>query len=156
MTPRQQRMLAVGLAAAGLLIATALTLKAFQENLMFYIEISEVAGGNAPQDRNFRVGGLVVEGSVRRQPGELEVEFTLTDLENQLPVYYNGILPDLFREGQGIIAHGRLDENGRFNADEVLAKHDENYMPPEVAETLAEHAAAREAALDAQTEAEAQ
>lgn len=156
MKPRQQRMLAVGLAAAGLLIATALTLKAFQENLMFYVEISEVTAGNAPKDRKFRVGGLVVEGSVRRQPGELEVEFTLTDLENQLPVYYNGILPDLFREGQGIIAHGRLDENGRFNADEVLAKHDENYMPPEVAETLAEHAAAQEAALAAETEAEAQ
>jgi len=151
MKPRQQRMLAVGLAAAGLAIATVLSLKAFQENLMFFIEISEVANGNAPQDRNFRVGGLVVEGSVRREPGELEVEFTLTDLENELPVFYNGILPDLFREGQGIIAHGRLD-NGRFIADEVLAKHDENYMPPEVAESLAKHAAAQEAALEAETD----
>ncbi len=156
MKPRQQRMLAVGLAAAGLLIATMLTLKAFQENLMFYIEISEIAAGNAPTDRTFRVGGLVVEGSVRRQPGELEVEFTLTDLESQLPVYYSGILPDLFREGQGIIAHGRLDDSGRFNADEVLAKHDENYMPPEVAETLAKHAAAQEAALAAEAEDEQQ
>ena len=152
MRPRQQRMLAVGLAAVGLLIATALTLRAFQENLMFYVEISEVAEGNAPNDRNFRVGGLVVDGSVRRQPGQLEVEFTLTDLENQLPVYYNGILPDLFREGQGIIAHGRLDASGRFVADEVLAKHDENYMPPEVAESLAKHAAAQEAALEAEAE----
>ena len=150
MKPRQQRMLAVGLAAAGLLIATVLTLRAFQENLMFYVELSEVAGGNAPQDRNFRVGGLVVAGTVRREPGELAVEFTLTDLENQLAVYYDGILPDLFREGQGIIAHGRLDESGRFIADEVLAKHDENYMPPEVAETLAKHAAAQEAALEAE------
>ena len=149
MKPRQQRMLAVGLAAAGLLLATALTLQAFKENMMFYIEISEVASGNVPADRNFRVGGLVVDGSVKRQPGELQVEFTLTDLENQLPVYYNGILPDLFREGQGIIAHGRLDDRGRFIADEVLAKHDENYMPPEVAESLAEHAAAQEAALEA-------
>ncbi len=139
-------MLAVGLAAAGLAIASVLTLQAFKENLMFYIEISEVAEGNVPQDRNFRVGGLVVEGSVTRIPGELEVEFTLTDLENQLPVYYNGILPDLFREGQGIIAHGRLDDSGRFIADQVLAKHDENYMPPEVADTLAKHAAAQEAA----------
>ena len=152
MKPRQQRMLAVGLAAAGLLIATVLTLQAFQENLMFYIELSEVAGGKAPQDRNFRVGGLVVAGSVRRQPGELAVEFTLTDLENQLAVYYDGILPDLFREGQGIIAHGRLDGGGRFIADEVLAKHDENYMPPEVAESLAKHAAAQEAALEAEAE----
>ncbi len=83
---------------------------------------------------------------LRRIPGELEVEFTLTDLEQQLTVYYNGILPDLFREGQGIIAHGRLDNSGKFIADEVLAKHDENYMPPEVAESLAKHAAAQEAA----------
>jgi len=150
MKPRQQRMLAVGLAAAGLLIATVLTLKAFQDNLMFYVEIAEVAKGNAPQDRNFRVGGLVLDGSVKRQPGELEVEFTLTDFENELPVYYDGILPDLFREGQGIIAHGRLDDSGRFIADEVLAKHDENYMPPEVAETLAKHAAAQDAALEAE------
>jgi cytochrome c-type biogenesis protein CcmE len=154
MKPRQQRMLAVGLAAAGILVATALSLQAFQENLMFYVEISEVTKGNAPKDRNFRVGGLVVDGSIRRQPGELEVEFTLTDYENQLPVYYNGILPDLFREGQGIIAHGRLDEDGRFVADEVLAKHDENYMPPEVAESLAKHAAAQEAVLEAEAEAQ--
>jgi cytochrome c-type biogenesis protein CcmE len=146
-------MLAVGLAAAGLAIATVLSLKAFQENLMFFIEISDVTSGNAPQDRNFRVGGLVVEGSVRREPGEIEVEFTLTDLENELPVYYSGILPDLFREGQGIIAHGRLD-NGRFIADEVLAKHDENYMPPEVADSLAKHAAAQEALLEAEAEQE--
>ncbi len=143
-------MLAVGLAAAGLVIASILTLQAFKENLMFYIEISEVAQGNAPKDRNFRVGGLVVEGSVTRIPGELEVEFTLTDLNEQLTVYYNGILPDLFREGQGIIAHGRLENSGRFIADQVLAKHDENYMPPEVADTLAKHAAAQKAALAAE------
>ncbi len=151
MKPRQQRMLAVGLAAAGVAIATILTLQAFQENLMFYIEISDVVQGDVPEDRNFRVGGLVVEGSVKREPGQLAVEFTLTDLDNQLPVYYDGILPDLFREGQGIIAHGRMDNSGRFVADEVLAKHDENYMPPEVAETLAKHAAAQDAALDAET-----
>jgi cytochrome c-type biogenesis protein CcmE len=150
MKPRQQRMLAVGLAAAGIVIATVLSLKAFQENLMFYVELSDVAEGKAPQDRNFRVGGLVVDGSVKRQPGELAVEFTLTDFQNELDVFYDGILPDLFREGQGIIAHGRLDDSGRFIADEVLAKHDENYMPPEVADTLAKHAAAQEAALDSE------
>jgi cytochrome c-type biogenesis protein CcmE len=155
MKPRQQRMLAVGLAAAGLVIATVLTLQAFQENLMFYIEISDVVNGKAPADRNFRVGGLVVDGSVRRVPGELEVEFTLTDLDQQLPVYYNGILPDLFREGQGIIAIGRLNDDGNFAADKVLAKHDENYMPPEVADTLAAHAAAKKAALEAEAAAEA-
>jgi cytochrome c-type biogenesis protein CcmE len=150
MKPRQQRMLAVGLAAAGLAIATFLTLQAYQDSVMFYVEISDVTEGKVPVDRNFRVGGLVVEGSVKRVPGELEVEFQLTDLEQQLQVRYAGILPDLFREGQGIVAHGQLDEDGRFIADTVLAKHDENYMPPEVAETLAKHAAAQEAALEAE------
>lgn len=145
MKPRQQRMLAVGLAALGLAIATALSLQAFQENMMFYIEISEVVKGNAPEDRNFRVGGLVVEDSVVRREGELEMEFRLTDLANELTVSYSGVLPDLFREGQGIIAHGRLDADGRFVADTVLAKHDENYMPPEVADSLAKHAATKAA-----------
>lgn len=147
MKPRQQRMLAVGLAALGLVIATALALQAFQESMMFFVEISEVEKGNYPEDRNFRVGGLVVDGSVRREAGELEVKFDLTDLDSQLTVAYNGILPDLFREGQGIIAHGRLNNDGLFVADEVLAKHDENYMPPEVAESLANHAAAQDAAM---------
>ncbi len=150
MKPRQQRMLAVGLAAAGVLVAAGLTLRAFQENMMFFVEISDVAKGNVPEDRNFRVGGLVVDGSVTREPGELQVEFTLTDLESDLVVAYSGILPDLFREGQGIIAHGRMDDGGRFIADEVLAKHDENYMPPEVADSLAKHAAAKEAAIAAE------
>ena len=150
MKPRQQRMLAVGLTGAGIVIAAALTLQAFKENMMFYVEISEVAKGNYPQDRTFRVGGLVVDGSVKRQTGELEVEFAVSDLENELVITYDGILPDLFREGQGIIAHGRMGDNGTFTADEVLAKHDENYMPPEVAETLAKHAAAQEAALEAE------
>jgi len=149
MKPRQQRMLAVGLAAVGLVIATALTLRAFQENMMFYVEISEVAAGNVPEDRNFRVGGLVVENSVKRAAGALDVEFTLTDTVNELPIVYSGVLPDLFREGQGIIAHGRLDEDGRFVADTVLAKHDENYMPPEVADSLAKHAEAKAAAAEA-------
>jgi cytochrome c-type biogenesis protein CcmE len=143
-------MLAVGLAVAGIAIATALTLRAFQENMMFFVEISDVADGEYPEDRNFRVGGLVVDGSVRREPGELEVNFDLTDTQSELTVRYAGILPDLFREGQGIIAHGRLGDDGVFVADEVLAKHDENYMPPEVAESLAKHAAAQEAALDAE------
>ncbi len=150
MKPRQQRMLAVGLAGAGIVIAAALTLQAFKENMMFYIEISEVAKGNYPQDRTFRVGGLVVEGSVTRQPGELEVEFAVSDLKNELVITYNGILPDLFREGQGIIAHGQMSNDGTFTADTVLAKHDENYMPPEVAETLAKNAAAQKAARDAE------
>jgi cytochrome c-type biogenesis protein CcmE len=150
MKPRRQRMLAVGLAAAGIVIAVGLTLRAFQENMMFYVEIADVVAGNAPADRNFRVGGLVVEGSVRRDPGELQLSFTLTDLEDELQVLYSGVLPDLFREGQGIIAHGKMNEDGAFVADEVLAKHDENYMPPELAETLADHAAAKEAKIAAE------
>ncbi|MGI9260875.1 MAG: cytochrome c maturation protein CcmE [Woeseiaceae bacterium] len=150
MKPRQQRMLAVGMAVVGIGIAAALTLTAFKENMMFFVEISEVEKGNYPEDRNFRVGGLVVEDSVRRETGELEVQFDLTDLDSELTVTYAGILPDLFREGQGIIAHGRLNDSGVFVADEVLAKHDENYMPPEVAESLAKHAAAQEAAIEAE------
>lgn len=145
MKPRQQRMLAVGLAVAGLAIAAVLTLRAFEENLMFFIDISDVVKGDYPNDRNFRVGGLVVEGSVVREIGELDIEFTLTDMENELTVVYGGILPDLFREGQGIIAHGRLNDDGKFAADTVLAKHDEKYMPPEVADSLAKHAAAKAA-----------
>src|SRR5690606_36258283 len=124
MKPRHQRLLALGLAAAGLVVASTLTLRAFQQNMMFYVEISDVVAGNVPEDRNFRVGGLVVDGSVRQQPGSLDVAFRLTDFANELPVVYSGILPDLFREGQGIIAHGRLNEEGVFVADTVLAKHD--------------------------------
>lgn len=146
MKPRHQRLLAVGLAAAGLAVAAALTLRAFQENMMFYVEISRVVEGDVPEDRNFRVGGLVLEDSVRQQPGELEIEFTLTDYAHELPVLYSGVLPDLFREGQGVIAHGRLNDDGTFVADTVLAKHDENYMPPEVAESLRKHAAEKAAA----------
>lgn len=150
MKPRQQRMLAVGLAAVGIIIAAGLTLRAFQENMMFFVDITEVAEGKAPVDRNFRVGGLVKEGSLVRQPGEVLIEFTLTDLKSELVVAYDGILPDLFREGQGIVAHGRLHNNGKFIADEVLAKHDENYMPPEVAESLAKHADAKADAIAAE------
>ena len=142
MKPRQQRMLAVGLAVGGLAIAAVLTLRAFEENMMFFIDISDVVKGDYPNDRIFRVGGLVVEGSGVREIGELDIEFTLTDMENELTVVYGGMLPDLFREGQGIIAHGRLNDDGKFAADTVLAKHDEQYMPPEVADSLAKHAAA--------------
>ena len=145
MKPRQQRMLAVGMAVTGLAIAAILTLRAFEENLMFFIDISDVVKGNYPADRNFRVGGLVIEGSVVRKTGELDIEFDLTDLNQQLTVVYSGILPDLFREGQGIIAHGRLNDDGKFVADTVLAKHDEPYMPPEVADSLATHAAEKAA-----------
>ena len=136
MTPRRQRMLAVGLIVTGVGAAIALALMAFQENLLYFYSPSQIAAGEAPADRAFRVGGLVIDGSVEREPGALDVRFVLSDLEQTIPVVYAGILPDLFREGQGIIAHGRLGGDGVFVADEVLAKHDENYMPPEVAESL--------------------
>ena len=138
MKARQQRMLAVGLAVLGLAIATALTLTAFRDNMMFFVSVSEVVAGNYPKDRNFRVGGLVVDDSVERETNSLEVNFRVTDLRCELPVSYSGVLPDLFREGQGVVAHGRMDA-GQFVADKILAKHDENYMAPEVAESLAQH-----------------
>ncbi len=139
MTPRRQRMLAVGLVVIGVSLTTAFTLSAFRDNMMFYIELSDVASGNVPHNRDYRVGGLVTPGSVQRNSGELMVTFTSYDLQHSLDVRHSGILPDLFREGQGIIAHGRLDESGVFVAHTVRAKHDENYMPPEVAETLEKH-----------------
>ncbi len=139
MKPRQQRMLAVGLAVVGLAIATALTLQAFKDNMMFFIDISEVVAGNYPQDRTFRIGGLVVDDSIDRAEGSLDVNFRVTDTACELPVVYSGVLPDLFREGQGVVAHGRLGDDGVFVADKILAKHDENYMAPEVAESMAKH-----------------
>ena len=139
MKPRQQRMLAVGLAAVGVIIATALTLQAMKDSMMFFIEISDVVAGEYPQDRNFRIGGLVVNDSIEREEGSLDISFRVTDMACELPVTYTGVLPDLFREGQGVVAHGRLGENGVFVADTILAKHDENYMAPEVADSLAKH-----------------
>ena len=139
MKPRQQRMLAVGLAALGIAIAAVFTLRAFQDNMMFFVEISDVVAGNHPKQRNFRIGGLVVDGSIEREAGSLDVHFSVTDMQCELPVSYEGVLPDLFRENQGVVAHGRLGEDGVFVADKILAKHDENYMAPEVAESLAKH-----------------
>ncbi len=136
MRPRRQRMVAVGLVVAGVGVAVFFALQAFQENLLYYYSPTQIAGGEAPSDRAIRVGGLVVNGSLQREAGTLNVNFVVTDLENSMPIYHSGILPDLFREGQGIIARGQFNQNGEFVADEVLAKHDENYMPPEVAESL--------------------
>ena len=144
MKPRQQRMLAVGLAAVGVVIATALTLQAMKDNMMFFIDISDVVAGEYPENRNFRIGGLVVDGSIERATGSLDVAFRVTDLRCELPVSYTGVLPDLFREGQGVVAHGRLGDQGVFVADTILAKHDENYMAPEVADSLAKAEATAE------------
>jgi cytochrome c-type biogenesis protein CcmE len=139
-------MLAVGLAVVGLSIAAALTLRAFKDNMMFFVSVSEVHAGEYPIDRNFRVGGLVVDGSVVRESGSLAVRFLVTDLRCEIPVIYTGVLPDLFREGQGVVAHGRMQQDV-FVADEVLAKHDENYMAPEVAESMASHVEEKTSAL---------
>jgi len=146
-TPRKQRMLAVGLAGVGIALATVFTLTAMKDNMMFFIPVSDVVAGEFPSDRNFRVGGLVVDGSVNRDPGSLEMSFRVTDLRCELPVRYTGVLPDLFREGQGVVAHGRISNEGDFEADTILAKHDENYMAPEVAESLAEHVSEQTAGL---------
>mgnify|MGYP001812761985 CR=1 FL=1 len=135
---RKRRLMMVGLLLVGVGIAAALALSAFRENILYFYSPTEVLSGEAPVGHKFRLGGLVVEGSVQRETDGLTVRFGLTDTASEIQVSYGGILPDLFREGQGIVAHGRLDEEGVFVADEVLAKHDENYMPPEVAEALKE------------------
>ena len=136
MTPRRRRMLVVSLILAGVGLAAFFGLTAFQKNLLYFLTPSQVAQGEAPKGHSFRIGGLVVKGTVKRAPDTLEVHFDLTDGNRTIGVSYTGILPDLFREGQGIIAIGKLSEAGVFEASEVLAKHDENYMPPEVAESL--------------------
>ena len=139
MKPRQQRMLAVGLAALGIAIAAGLTLRAFQDNMMFFVEVSDVVAGKYPSERNFRIGGLVVGGSVHREEGSIDIRFDVTDTACTIPVMYSGVLPDLFREGQGVVAHGRMGDDDVFQADKILAKHDEEYMAPEVADSLSKH-----------------
>ena len=136
MNKRSRRKMLVAMVIFGVAIATVLALTAFDENLMYFYSPTEIHAGKAPADRAIRVGGLVVDGSVRREENSLAVQFDLTDNAAVVPVSYTGILPDLFREGQGIVAMGRINDNGLFVADEVLAKHDENYMPPEVADAL--------------------
>jgi cytochrome c-type biogenesis protein CcmE len=138
MTPRRQRMVAVGLVVVGVAVAVTLVLRALDTNIMYFFSPTEVVAGDAPNDRPFRLGGLVVDGSFNREPGSLEATFTVTDNNSVVEVSYTGVLPDLFKEGQGMIANGRLGPNGMFVADEVLAKHDENYMSPEVAKMLEE------------------
>ncbi len=138
MTPRQKRMVTVAAILVGVGIATTFALKAFNQNLLYYYSPTQVAAGEAPMNRTIRVGGMVQANSIKREPGSLEVTFSVTDFQKEVPVSYTGILPDLFREGQGTIARGRF-QDGRFVAEEVLAKHDENYMPPEVADSLKPH-----------------
>jgi cytochrome c-type biogenesis protein CcmE len=138
MTPRQRRVALVVGILAGVSIAGALALSAFRENVMFFFDPTQVASGEAPIDKRFRLGGMVRPGSVDREQGSLEMSFVVTDFQQDVPVRYSGVVPDLFRENQGVVAHGRLGADGIFVADEILAKHDENYMPPEVARAIKE------------------
>jgi cytochrome c-type biogenesis protein CcmE len=133
---RKKRLYLIALMVTGVGIGIALALNAFNDNLMFFYSPAEVVAGQAPSGHPIRVGGLVTEGSVQRQQDGLTVHFDITDNAETVTIQYTGILPDLFREGQGIVARGKLDVDGIFVADEVLAKHDENYMPPEVADAL--------------------
>jgi Cytochrome c-type biogenesis protein CcmE len=133
---RKQRLILIVLMLIGIGLAATFALKAFNENLMYFFSTTDVVEGKAPKDTLFRLGGMVVKGSVERPGADMLVRFKLSDFSKEVTVEYSGILPDLFREGQGIVAKGRLNENGVFVAEEVLAKHDENYMPPEVAGSL--------------------
>ena len=150
MTPkRKKRLTLIVLMIAGVGIAAGFALKAFNENLMFFYTPTAVVAGEAPLEHPIRVGGLVTTGSVKRQDDGLTVQFDITDNAETVTIEYTGILPDLFREGQGIVAMGQLGKNGLFVASEVLAKHDENYMPPEVADALkATHEAGVKSAME--------
>jgi cytochrome c-type biogenesis protein CcmE len=143
MTPRRKRLFVVLGILAGVTASVSLAVVASRENIMFYYDPSQIAAGQAPANKRFRAGGMVVKGSVQRKSGDLQVRFVLTDFAHEVPVQYTGVLPDLFREGQGIIAHGTMGPDGVFVADEVLAKHDEKYMPPEVAASLKHNTEAR-------------
>jgi len=132
--PRHKRIAAIALGVVALGVASALVLMAFEKNLVFFFTPSQVAANEAPQGRTFRIGGMVLAGSVKREG--VDVRFVVTDTVKSIPVVYRGTLPDLFREGKGVVAQGQLGADGVFAAREVLAKHDENYMPPEAAHAL--------------------
>ena len=136
MKPRHKKLAIIAGGVAGLGLVAALVLNAFQSNLVFFFSPSQVAAGEAPQGRGFRLGGLVQQGSVKRGADGLTVEFVVTDTAKNIPVTYKGILPDLFKEGKGVVTEGKLGPDGVFRAEQVLAKHDENYMPPEAAHAV--------------------
>jgi cytochrome c-type biogenesis protein CcmE len=147
MKPRHRRIALITAGVAGLALAAGLVLRALNENLAFFYTPTQVAANEAPQNRAFRVGGMVETGSVKRQPDGVTVHFVVTDTAKRLNVAYKGVLPDLFREGKGVVTQGRL-ENGLFVASEVLAKHDENYMPPEAAEAMKKAQATNQKAVN--------
>ena len=143
MKPRSKRLTAIACGLAALGVATALVLNAFNSNLVFFFSPTQVAAKEAPLGRSFRVGGLVEMGSIQRETQGLTTRFVVTDLAKTIPVTYTGLLPDLFKEGKGVVAQGKLGADGIFKADQVLAKHDENYMPPEAAAALKNAAAGK-------------
>ena len=136
MKPRHKKLTIIIASVAALGLSATLVLDAFQSNLVFFFSPTQVAANEAPLGKSFRIGGLVEEGSVKRQSDGVTVNFVVTDTAKVIPVVYTGILPDLFKEGKGVVAQGKLSSDGIFRADEVLAKHDENYMPPEAAAAL--------------------
>ena len=136
MKPRHKRFAIIAAGVAALALAAFLVLNAFEKNLVFFFTPTQVAANVAPVGRTFRIGGLVEAGSVKRQADGVTVQFVVTDTAKNIPVVYRGVLPDLFREGKGVVTQGRIGNDGVFVASEVLAKHDENYMPPEAAEAL--------------------
>jgi cytochrome c-type biogenesis protein CcmE len=136
MKARHKRLALIVVGLAGLAVAIGLIANAFNQNLVFFFSPSDIQAKQAPINHDFRLGGLVEEGSLKRENDGLTVHFVVTDNANTIPVTFTGILPDLFREGQGVVAQGKLNENGVFMAKEVLAKHDESYMPPEVQDAL--------------------
>lgn len=142
MKPRHKRFIFIGLGLLALAVASVLILNAFQSNLVFFFTPTQVANGEVPKGRGFRIGGMVEDGSLKREGDGLTVHFVMTDMAKRVPVTFKGILPDLFKEGKGAVAQGQLGADGIFLASEVLAKHDENYMPPEAADALAKAKAA--------------
>ena len=147
MKPRHKKLTIIIASVAALGLSAALVLDAFQSNLVFFFSPTQVAANEAPQGKSFRIGGLVEEGSVKRQSDGVTVSFVVTDTAKVIPVVYTGILPDLFKEGKGVVAQGKLSSDGVFRADEVLAKHDENYMPPEAAAALEQASKSQETLL---------
>jgi cytochrome c-type biogenesis protein CcmE len=143
MKPRHKKLAIIAAGVSALGISAALVLNAFESNLVFFFSPTQVAANEAPKNRSFRIGGLVEKGSVKRQSDGVTVSFIVTDTAKTIPVVYKGILPDLFKEGKGVVTQGKLGQDGVFRADEVLAKHDENYMPPEAARALEQAAKAQ-------------
>jgi cytochrome c-type biogenesis protein CcmE len=146
MKRRHKRIAFIVIALASLSIAAYLVASAFRNNLVFFFSPTQVAAKEAPINRTFRIGGLVQEGTLKRDPDGLTVRFTVTDTAQSIPVVYKGILPDLFKEGRGCVAQGKLSSEGVFQAEQVLAKHDENYMPPEAGQAIDKAKHAQEAA----------